>query len=143
MRLKRGFSLFLACLLCSASAYSAERLSFKDKAPSSDILNAVSVSDNYDDWITSTIDLNNDGLPEKIIKSDRQSCNDKNGCQYIVMAQKGRNWIELGDIKAFNILVSDDRTYGIRDLLVYATPNNDFDFERHAWNPRTYRYEAQ
>lgn len=96
-----------------------------------------------DAWSVSRIDLNNDGRDELILKTEADDCDARRGCDYLVAAEKSSHWIQLGRIKAFNILVSDKRTYGVRDLIVYNIPNNDFESVRYVWKPKSFKYEEK
>lgn len=143
MRRTSAFSLFLACALCGLPAYSAEMLRFKSGNLPQGIADTLNEQVLDGGWEVSDIDLNDDGLKESILKTKREYCQSKDGCLYVIAAKKQGQWINLGVLNAFNILVSDRRTYGIRDLIVYSIPNNDFESVHYVWDPKAYQYEQE
>ena len=128
-----AFSLFLACALCGTVAHSAEYLRFDSGTPPHTLLGTLAEYAPGDAWDVSAIDLNDDGIDENILKTRSEFCDDTAGCQYIIAGRKQGEWIRLGGLKAFNILVSDRRTYGIRDLIVYNSTYNDFESVLYVW----------
>ncbi len=143
MRRTSAYSLFLACALYGLPAYSAEMLRFKPGYLPKTIAVTMQEQMLEDAWEVSNVDLNDDGPEESILKTKREYCHGDDGCLYVIAARKQDEWIKLGTFKAFNILVSDRRTYGIRDLIVYSVPNNDFESVHYVWNPKAYQYEQE
>jgi len=138
--------IFLLCFGTGVAApvHSAERISFDQT------VNAR-VQKNIDQYVeaapgvlpepihTAGVDLNEDGVKEFIITSS--NCKDnKDICTYIILADKGKDLLKLGNINAYNILLADSYSHGVRDILAFEDINSDFDYTLYVWEPARSRY---
>lgn len=85
----------------------------------------------------SKIDLNNDLIDEYIVK---QGCAPARLCQYFITAFENHTPILIGRFDAHKILISDKKDYGIRQIIVYNQPHNDFTHATAIWNPHKFEY---
>ena len=90
-------------------------------------------------FLVAKTDLNGDDVPEYFVKSTKSS-DLKN---HWIIALKRRTPTFLTKIPAKKIVVSDKKTYGIRKLIVYNRPENDFRKEIFVWNPIPFRFEPE
>lgn len=82
-------------------------------------------------------DLNDDGLDEFILKS--KTCDQK--CRFAVVAENNRKIIPLVSIEAANVVLGNEFEHGVRNLLVFENPNNDFDYVLYTWHPLSSTYK--
>lgn len=144
MRVKTVTGLVLLTLVCGAfPALAGERVRFSIPEQTDEEAAALIPALERDGTLAARVDLNGDARPEFIMKDGGQSCTPDKGCPYTVHARKNGEWIKIGAFEGFNILISDKTTYGIRDILVYTLPYNDFKSERYAWVPARYEYEKK
>lgn len=80
----------------------------------------------------SKVDLNDDGLYEYIVVDNE--CLRQNFCPTSVLSDAEQSFIELGNIKAKNIALSNKYTNGVRNLLVYNNDKNDYDYSVFVWD---------
>jgi len=81
-------------------------------------------------------DLNDDEIEELIVRSD---C--KNSlCDFRVLAELHGKLVELADIQAQNIQLSDTFTNGVRNIIAFKNASNDFDHSVYIWEPQARRY---
>lgn len=148
---KQHFVLKLSMLLCgmmaaSPPAQSSELLRFAEPEAAFKAVLFLS-GDRHgvskDSHLFAKIDLNADGAPEYIAKE--KSC--AGFCDYKVLAQQGRGGqggaatiVMLGEFHAKDILIGNGYTHGIRNLLVFNNPQNDFRPDLYIWNPGASRY---
>ena len=78
-------------------------------------------------------DLNEDGLDEHILSEKNCSLNN-HFCEHIILSESQGKAVILGKVKARNIVLDNSFTNGVRDLLVYNNPKNDYDTSRYGWN---------
>ena len=135
---------FGSCFLVLPRALALESLNFQNDLGtiSANKIDAF-LSDRYQTEIASyniaTADLNNDGLDEYILK--QLDCTQAQAfCNYIVLAEKNNEIIELSNIKAKNILISGTYTYGIKDILAFQNTINDYDFDIYMWSSKEKMY---
>lgn len=82
------------------------------------------------------VDLNNDMIDEYVVKPiSERNCSQAPLCANYVIAFKARVPILLGKFDAHKILVSNKKTYGVHDLIVYNVRRNDFKFNTANWTP--------
>jgi hypothetical protein len=82
------------------------------------------------------IDLNDDLIDEYVVKPHNiNDCANAPLCLNYIVAFKARKPILLGQFDAHKILVSNKKTYGVRDLIVYNVNRNDFKYDTAHWNP--------
>jgi len=89
------------------------------------------------------IDLNADGLAEYIARPARTACAQSQFCLYTLVVFKDRTPLLLNKIEAKNLMISTKKTYGIRDLIVYTNPQNDFQARIYSWNPFSFRFDPE
>jgi len=131
----RAFILFSFILLFLPLSVNAEEvLSFKE-AETRRELQAISLSDNNS--LIAKDDLNNDLIDEYVL----QDCGDGTFCDFSIVAFKDFNPITIGTFKAHKIVVSREKTYGVRNLIVYNQQYNDFAFQTASWDPFSFSYK--
>jgi len=81
-------------------------------------------------------DLNDDGLYEFVLKP--KACNTT--CRYNIVAESSKNIVMLGDIRGSNIALGNEFSHGVRNLLVFESPTNDFDYTLYTWHPMSSSY---
>ena len=91
------------------------------------------------DYLMADTDLNGDNLFEHILK--RKNCGQyTNICTYLVIAEKGNDLALLSKISAQRLMVGDDKSYGIKNLLAFKNPTNAYDFDIYMWSPSEKMY---
>lgn len=86
--------------------------------------------DNFD---IARTDFNGDNMDELIIKS--KVCDTNTAfCMHYLFAETGDKILNLSAIQAREILISDKSTNGIRDILAFDNPHNDFDYSIYHWD---------
>ncbi len=84
-------------------------------------------------------DLNNDSIDEFFMRP--ATCQNQQRCPITIIALQKDAPIIIGQLEAVRVIISDDNTYGIRDLLVAETRINDFKQTKYQWNPHSYTYK--
>lgn len=136
--------IFSGCFFITLNAYALESLNFQGHLGTiSKSKIKVFLKDAYQadisNYSIASHDLNNDGLDEYILKSSL--CTQSNiPCDYVILAEKGKDIIELSKITAKNILVSGTYSYGIKDILVFQNEINDYDFDIYMWSSKEKMY---
>lgn len=88
-------------------------------------------------------DLNGDGADEFILKSKVCDILTKN-CSYKILAETNSGIIEIGNIKGKTLLLGNDYSSGIRNLLVFNNQgSNDYDYQRYIWDTKSTRYTIE
>jgi hypothetical protein len=84
------------------------------------------------------IDLNEDGLDEFIVKP--KTCGKL--CDFTVMAESrsGGTLTPLGSLKGKNLLPGNGYSHGVRHLLLFDDPNNDYGYSVYVWAAERSRY---
>lgn len=86
-------------------------------------------------------DLNDDGVPEWVIRQDKTSgCESRGDCEYLVIALKDKKPFVLAKINAIRIGVLDDTVFGVKKLAVYNDLSNDYKYITYAWTPEKYTF---
>ena len=83
-------------------------------------------------------DLNGDGLYEFILRS--KDCQQALQCRFIVFGETDEGVLLLGEMTGHNVLLGNDSSYGVRNLLIYSNAVNDYDYELLRWDPRHSEY---
>ena len=97
------------------------------------------LGDNFDQYDIAHIDLNGDGADEYITKN--KDCSSKEGfCSYNIFGLNNSSVYKLGTLEAHTLMISDQRSYGIRQLIAYQNPINDFDYSIYRWDPAQSRF---
>ncbi|MEZ5919446.1 MAG: hypothetical protein R3D66_05965 [Alphaproteobacteria bacterium] len=138
-RLRQKFLLIVALLtagLVSAfpAAYALETLRFQEI----DTPRLQSLFQGRQDITIAPIDLNEDGLDEFIVKP--KMCAKE--CDFTVMAENGNNGqlIALGTLKGRELLPGNAYSHGVRHLLLFDDPNNDYSYSVYVWAAERSRY---
>ncbi len=85
------------------------------------------------------IDLNNDGIPEYILRQKKCGVAIRD-CTHVILAQKNDEVLKLSEIRAQNLMVGGTFSYGIKDLLVFNDKINDYIFDIYVWSPKEKTY---
>ena len=85
------------------------------------------------------IDLNDDGLYEFIVK-DKSCTMQHKFCQFYILAEGASEAIEIGNITARDLAVAEKQSSGVRNLLVFQDPVNDYTSAVYVWEPERSRY---
>lgn len=125
-------------------AYAAETLLFDSKTgPSSRIALAAysleTANSELSRYDFAQADLNDDGIHEFILR-DKVCATGQNLCDYNVWAETEKGIISLGTVHAKTILLGNEQTHGIRNLLAFDNASNDFDYTLYVWQPEKALY---
>lgn len=138
---------FLLMLLIALPAQAQETLAFKDPADSYREKQILTFLENKSvpgkPWLLATIDLNGDNLDEYVARQDSQECSNSPFCSHYILAFRADTPILIGEFYARKVLISGKKTYGIRQILVYNHPHNDFRAENYIWSPETFRFTPE
>ena len=91
-----------------------------------------------DDAQAASIDLNGDSKPEYILKNT--TCETAEPCDYQVFAFSKERVLRLAHFKARKVVVSDKKTHGVRNLIVYNHPVDDFRSTPFVWDVRKIQF---
>ncbi|MCB9982129.1 MAG: hypothetical protein H6861_00425 [Rhodospirillales bacterium] len=83
-------------------------------------------------------DLNGDGLNEFIVRT--KDCAQTERCNHIILGETDDTVLDLGKIEALRIMLGNDYEHGVRNLLVFDNPENDFAFTLYRWDDEQSRY---
>ena len=142
-----ALTLLILSLLSPTTALALENLRFK-QAQSYKQVQMIDFIINHTEnseipYVLAEIDLNGDSIDEYIIKPESgANCPAFPLCPYYVTAFQKHDPIIIGKFNAHKMLISDKKTYGIRQIIVYNTPHNDFTSKTSSWNPYDFSYEA-
>lgn len=93
-------------------------------------------------YLIAPIDLNNDAIDEYIIKpASTKYCVRKPLCSHQITAFRNRFPLLIGEFDAHKMVISNKKAYGIRHIIVYNVPHNDFKSETATWSPFNFRFE--
>lgn len=130
----------LILLMLPLTAHAGEPLFFK--SPSDDFRDGVIagfVAATYPDtpapYAFARTDLNGDGVPEYIVKPAGLA---KGLSPHHILSLRRRQVTDMGLIRAGKMEISDKKSYGVRDVVVYTKPANDFYRETWGWNGQTF-----
>jgi hypothetical protein len=132
----------LAFFSLISAAYANDLLRF-DKPQSYKQQQALKALENQDlSYVIANIDLNNDFIDEYVIRPENMaSCPKAPLCPFTIVAFENRKPIIIGTFDAHKMLVSHQKTYGVRHIIVYNQSHNDYTSAEAAWNPFSYRFE--
>ena len=136
------FLFFLALTLFSVSKANAnEPLRFGEAGnyKENQILTHAQANIENPDLILSPFDLNGDFIDEYVVRTKNK---EKSLYSYAILAFENNTPIIIGKFKAFNLLVSPKKSYGINNIIVYNDLNNDFRTFTSVWNPYEFSYSA-
>lgn len=83
-------------------------------------------------------DLNGDGLYEFITRD--KYCKSDSPCRFDVLAENHGDIYSLGTFEGQDLLLGNEFTHGVRNILVFGNATNDFDYELYTWHPETSSY---
>ena len=132
------FILFLVCALSAGEAYCAEILRFDEDIPQSSRQKIISFQEPTTHPAIAKADLNGDGLHEFILRPNE--CPEKTPCPYNILAETDTGMVSLGSIEGYNLLLGSEFTHGVRNLLIFKSSVNDFDYALYTWHPETSKY---
>lgn len=92
------------------------------------------------DALITKIDLNDDFIDEYILEKQTNNPKFKH---YTVIALENRKPIKIGEFDAYKLLVDTKKRYGIKNLIIYNNPHNDFQSKTVIWDPYTFSYMIQ
>ena len=127
----------------ASMAEAAEALRFDSSIPRSSFESIKHFSNNALDKSISGIDiaeadLNQDGLSEFILRS--KSCKTLPVCRFDILAETDEGIVSLGTIQGKNLLLGNEFTHGVRNILLFEEAMNDFDYELYTWHPELSSY---
>ena len=86
-----------------------------------------------------SIDLNNDGILEHILR--RKTCDiQKNLCSHIIIAEKADRILLLSKIRAHKLMIDSKASYGIKNLLAFRNNKNEYNYDIYMWSPKENMY---
>ncbi|MCF8495492.1 MAG: hypothetical protein K9G62_02360 [Alphaproteobacteria bacterium] len=88
-------------------------------------------------------DLNGDAIDEFIIRDSQCRTDGKSPCLFDILAETRKGILSLGQIRAQRLIASDASTGGVRAILAFENPMNDYEFQTYAWNTEENRYVLQ
>lgn len=144
---KTALLLILYLLIWPNASLAEEKLRFEPAKSYKDrqVLNFTTdlAESNVKNYVLAHTDLNNDAIDEYIIKpASIADCSQKPLCPIIVVAFQEHKPILIAQFDAHKILISNKKTYGIRDIIVYNNRYNDFQFQTLNWSPYSFQYES-
>jgi hypothetical protein len=90
-------------------------------------------------FLTAQGDLNGDGITEHFLKSEKTSP----VADVYLLGVKHREVTLLGKIPARKIEITDKKQWGVRRLVVYNDPGNDFRSQIWVWNPWDFQFQEE
>ncbi len=122
-------------------ANAAEKLRFEDSIPRSSferikLFTDSTLGQSIDAFEIAKTDLNDDGLYEFVIR--QKECEVL--CRYSIVAESSKTIVPLGDLRGSNIVLGNEFSHGVRNLLVFESPTNDFDYTLYTWHPMSSSY---
>ncbi|MCB1652202.1 MAG: hypothetical protein KDI46_09125 [Alphaproteobacteria bacterium] len=99
------------------------------------------ISQSLDELEIAYIDLNEDGIDEMMLKE--KSCTGQKICTISILARAPGKLHSLGKIEGKNVAIAQSYNHGIRDLMVYDDPDNDYKYDLYVWNPQETRYKLK
>lgn len=121
--------------LFSVPAFAAQPLSFSGTISAIEWSSvAPHLNGAQEDYLFSKVDLNGDGLDEVAAVSANCKSQQLSRCEYFIFGRGAQKAYILLQEEAWNITVSDQRAYGLRKIMVYKSPNNQFKPTAYTWN---------
>lgn len=85
------------------------------------------------------VDLNQDGLDEFVIKTDKCNAADQ-ACAFLFLAETSGKMYGLGEINARGVLIGNETKNGVRNILAFQNDQNDYDYQIYVWEPIRAQY---
>ena len=141
----RLFALYLIALatVCSGKALANEALQYHspDSYKENQVKELISKQNQSFTYVLAPVDLNGDAVDEFVVRPENpEACSDKPLCPYHIVAFKEQEPIIIGDFLAHKLLISDKKSYGIRDIIVYNQKSNDYEHVTAAWDAYYFYY---
>ena len=142
-----AINFFTGILWPADNAYALEPLFFgENKSPTLQIdIKHLLSGNSYDfpsDYIIAETELNGDYLPEYILKE--KNCDSADySCRFLVIGQNKNKLTVLTQIQASNLVIPNAKNYGVRDILAFQNPENDYDYKRYIWSPELSHYTVK
>ena len=86
------------------------------------------------------IDLNEDGIREFVVRANDCDGNTGVTCEHIIIGEVSKGYIVLGKLNGTRVLLGQDYTNGVRNLLLFSNPVNDFDYDVYVWGAKQAQY---
>ncbi len=143
------FSLLCIAFLLPVSVMAAQPLLFRDQAKGAretsviEFLQAQKRMTPDLPYKIARVDLNGDGLEEWIVSQQMTACQASASCPVSVVGLTDNEPVLLAALNARKVGIADEKSYGVRKLLVYTDQSNDFSFKSYAWNPAAREFEPE
>ena len=133
----------LLCVCLGVSVFSrpaltAEPITFLEQL---DAANTYRLRTYLDSFIPAKTDLNSDGIDEFILRD--KTCSSFTLCPHKVIALKGQETVELASFKAQKVALAHQTTNGVRALMVYNNPANDFEYSILKWDAQNSHFKEE
>ena len=99
---------------------------------------AKTLARNNSEILISSIDLNDDFIDEYIVKP--ASCNKSELCSFSIIALMNDAPVEIGQFNAQEIIILDNKNFGIKQLKIYNKASNDYAQSVAFWDPYQFKY---
>lgn len=141
----KAFSLIIigifGVLGTASVAHAAEKLRFDAPISRSSFERIKQFTSNnlglsVDSYEIAPADLNDDGLYEYVLKP--KHCGQS--CSFNIVAEARKEIVPLADIQGVNIVLGNETSHGVRNILVFESPTNDFDYTLYTWHPMSSSY---
>lgn len=87
------------------------------------------------------VDLNDDFIDEYILKPvDTAQCANTPLCPHYIIAWQDDALILIGQFNAKKLVIGTKKDYGVRQLILYNHPYNDYRTVTTYWNPHRFQY---
>lgn len=139
------FTFFLTVFPFVNKAIAAQSLTFtplNDQRVLHQLLNLNGINEQNSTFEVAHTDLNEDGIEEIVLKDTTNNCAvTKSSCNYHILAKKSiGEFILLGKIEAKKLLIGQEYTHGVRNILIYDNDENDYKYKIYAWNALKAQY---
>lgn len=147
VRVKRFITSVCLCsgliILASASAYANQILQYNytpDPRRLSQFQEVVPKLSAQTTPQIASVDLNEDGIREFIVRANDCDEGAQTLCDHVVIGQVSKGYIILGTLRGKKLLLGQDYTKGVRNLLLFSNPVNDFDYDIYVWGAKQAQY---
>jgi hypothetical protein len=141
----KAFSLIIigifGILGTASTVHAAEKLRFDAPIPRSSFerikqFASTNLQHSVESYEIARADLNDDGLYEFVLKP--KHCEDV--CLFNIVAEARKEIVRLADIRGANLVLGNETSHGVRNILVFESPTNDFDYTLYTWHPMSSSY---
>ena len=134
-----AFGAFILVSLTGTTAHGLEKIIYNQSISKSSSLLIYRFLDTEDNLDIARVDLNEDGLNEFIVR-DAACGNTGDFCDFDVLAEDKGKIISLGHIRARTLVLGNQYSAGVRHILAYQNPVNDYSYAVYVWEPERSRY---